>query len=160
MNTNNTTTIMKKALNVVLLKLNHSIPIYYTLSQWIWLDVQIQINKVSNRQTFGIITITEEYPSGWRGRFRKPLEGASLARVRIPVLPPKTIKIPSRLARLFFYKYEVNYSIGLMKKFPYTCFNGVTKIKACSSTFLATLTTFFTSLEETAIQIIVLLWPE
>ena len=36
---------------------------------------------------------TEEYPSGRRGRFRKPLGGASLARVRIPVLPPKVIKI-------------------------------------------------------------------
>ena len=35
-----------------------------------------------------IINRPEEYPSGRRGRFRKPIEDASLARVQIPFPPP------------------------------------------------------------------------
>ena len=50
---------------------------------------KIHNEKVSNKRINDIIMLTEEYPSGRRGQFRKLLGGASLARVQIPVLPPK-----------------------------------------------------------------------
>ena len=53
---------------------------------------KIHNEKVSNTRFDDIIRLTEEYPSGRRGQFRKLLGGVSLARVQIPVSPPEKIK--------------------------------------------------------------------
>lgn len=106
--------------------------------------ILIYQNKIKRNNKVCYNTKTGEVPKRLKGAVSKTARGCKSRMGSNPIFSAIKIKRNDRIPVIF-------YSTGLMKKFPYTCSNAVTVIKALRSTLRDKLITWLTCDGDTTI---------